>query len=81
MGDASDMSDVARFINSEEGREYLRRCERRFVGKKVIAVTLSNETDHVGTVLVLEGGEAATFFAAGLDVNTLREETPLEESR
>lgn len=76
MGDASDMSDLERFMRSPEGTAHLEGIRTSLVGRRIVGVEYSNDIHTIGIVLNLDDGTTFDCQRPELDVDALREEFP-----
>jgi hypothetical protein len=74
MGDASDMTDVERFMRSEAGTAHLEEIAGMLERHTITDVTFSNEVHCIATTLHLDDGQAFVIFQPSLEVDALREE-------
>lgn len=74
MGDASDMSDLERFMRSPEGQAHLEGIRTSLVGRTIVSVEYSNDIHTIGIVLNLDDGTTFDCQRPELDVDALREE-------
>ncbi|MCF6283614.1 MAG: hypothetical protein L3K26_00255 [Candidatus Hydrogenedentes bacterium] len=72
MGDSSDMSDIGRFIRSEEGQEYLESFAVMLRNQTIEDVEFVNQGAFVGMHLKLSGGGAIDVTMPGFDIGALR---------
>jgi len=73
MGDASDMSDIERFMRSPEGKAYLEQIRGELIGKRVAAVEFSNSIFAIDMELILDDGTAFEYHHRNLEVNAIRQ--------
>ena len=74
MGDASDMSDIDRFLRSSEGRAHLDGIRQSLEGRTVVEVHFTNQAHYVGVGLALDNGNVFECPFPELDVDTLRDD-------
>lgn len=74
MGDASDMSDLERFMRSPEGQAHLEGIRTSLVGRRIVSVEYANDIYTIGIVLNLDDGTTFDCQRPKLDVDALREE-------
>ncbi len=74
MGSLSDQNDLARFMRSPEGQAHLEAIRKRYVGRRIRAVTWENQVYHTAVKLHLGSGDVFTF--PGPDIVEIREEYP-----
>lgn len=74
MGDASDMSDLDRFMRSPEGQAQLEEIRQSLVGRTVTAVAFSNNIRAIDVALHLDDGSTFECQRPDLDVDALRDD-------
>jgi len=74
MGDASDMSDLERFMRSPEGKARLEEIRQSLVSRTIKAVEFLNNIHAIDVQLALDDDSTFECQHPELDVDTLRDE-------
>lgn len=74
MGDASDMSDLERFMRSPEGKAHLEGIRQSIIDRRVIGVEFSNDIHTIGVELLLDDDSTFECQHPELDVDSLRDD-------
>ena len=72
MGDASDWSELDRFMRSAEGQAYLDEIRQSLVQRTITSVEFINATHHIIVKLSLDDGTSHEYWHPELDVDQLR---------
>ncbi|MEK7793588.1 MAG: hypothetical protein AAB353_03620 [Candidatus Hydrogenedentota bacterium] len=72
MGDASDMSELDRFMRSVEGRAHLEEIRQSLVQRTIASVDFINATHHIIVKLSLDDGTSPEYWHPELTVDQLR---------
>lgn len=73
MGDASDMSDIERFMRSKEGQAHLKAIAVSLRGKRIEDVSFGNDVHVIVTGIHLDDGTVFESVQPGHEIDTLRE--------
>lgn len=74
MGDASDQSDLERFMRSVEGEQHLKTMRAMLSGHRIQDVTFSNEDSCIALTLHLDDESTFVVYPPSLEVYVLRQE-------
>ena len=74
MGDASDQSDLGRFMRCAEGEQHLKTMHAMLNGHRLQNVTFSNEGSCIALTLHLDDESTFVIYPPSLDVYVLRQE-------
>ncbi len=74
MGDSSNMHDIERFMRSSEGQAYLEETRQILLGRSIVDISFSNETQFIATTLHLDNGETFAVFQPSLEVGAIQSE-------
>ncbi len=74
MGDASDLADISRFMESPEGRSILEAVRRRFEGKSIQSVLFKDDTPYIAIRLLFDDGSRVQCMMLELSLYAIRDE-------